>query len=790
MGRPVCPVRDAAVSDLELEEQIADIRGEDDVFEETSASTFESDLRAGLGALWLSGEFGDVQLQPSSGAPVVAHRAVLASRSAHFKTLLEAARASFDGAAVGGAIVGVDAERDALVGVLGFLYADELPADADAPALLQLREQAQAWGLAALVLRCTAALARSLTVESVCEVLRACGREEARARLDGATIAPSTDRLKRACGAYAAARFADVSTTDGFGALPPPQQVWLFAQRCAHPLHAFAAGQSFMPPADLLHALLAPPFAAAVDGRAPRGPDGGAFAGSTPLQVALSRHNWALCALVLDAGASLWPPGAAHGRSLLHAAAAAGDAQACAFLVQRGASLSAKDDDGHAPLDLAVLGEHEEAATALKERGAASVKEEGGQALVHTLAAEGKAKQLGLLLEPSAADAPNGSGYTALHLATLHNQRDAVELLIQNKADVNRMPSGGGPSPLHLAAKQAAGGILSLLLENGALLHAKMAPTGETPLHLACYAQEPECCELLIAAAASLDERDASGFVPLHLAAEHSLEPLLACRALLAAGARANVTDYVSKQTPLHRLCDRGGGERAAEALGVFLQHGATVNLQDKHGHTPLHIATFRSHADLAVALVAGGASPNVPSAEGLCALSARPPSAATLRGGKAPAARLKQRLIASIGQPPPWLPDQLAPECQLCAVPFSASNRRHHCRHCGRISCGACSAHKLPIPKFGVSKPTRVCADCFPVLEAAADGKDIAGVGAKALPAFSLPTPGSRNSYGADTPPDEAAPPATPPPAAAPWASPSPPSSAAPSPFANPFGR
>ena len=37
---------EAAVSDLELEEQIADILGEDDVFEETSASTFESDLRA------------------------------------------------------------------------------------------------------------------------------------------------------------------------------------------------------------------------------------------------------------------------------------------------------------------------------------------------------------------------------------------------------------------------------------------------------------------------------------------------------------------------------------------------------------------------------------------------------------------------------------------------------------------------------------------------------------------------------------------------------------------------
>ena len=143
------------------------------------------------------------------------------------------------------------------------------------------------------------------------------------------------------------------------------------------------------------------------------------------------------------------------------------------------ASLSAAgDDDGHAP-PTAVLRRHEFGDAA--EGAGRGVGEGGGRPgpCAHLGGgAEGEAPRL---LEPSAADAPNGSGYTALHLATLHNQRDAVELLIQNKADVNRMPAGGGPSPLHLAAKQAAGGILSLLLENGARLLAKMAPTGETP---------------------------------------------------------------------------------------------------------------------------------------------------------------------------------------------------------------------------------------------------------------------------------------------------------------------
>jgi len=194
----------------------------------------------------------------------------------------------------------------------------------------------------------------------------------------------------------------------------------------------------------------------------------------------------------------------------------------------------------------------------------------------------------------------------------------------------------------------------------------------------------------------------------------------------LQAGARVNTVDYVQKQTPLHRLCDRGGGDAGGETLACLLEHGAIVNLQDRDGHTPLHIAAFRGQTELALALVSTGASPNVPSNEGLCALSRVPPT--TIHGGKAVPARVQQQMLARIAQPPPWLPDQLAPNCQLCAAVFSASNRRHHCRHCGRIACSDCSAHKSAIPKFGVSKPTRVCMDCAPVLNGKAGAALVVG--------------------------------------------------------------
>jgi hypothetical protein len=40
----------------------------------------------------------------------------------------------------------------------------------------------------------------------------------------------------------------------------------------------------------------------------------------------------------------------------------------------------------------------------------------------------------------------------------------------------------------------------------------------------------------------------------------------------------------------------------------------------------------------------------------------------------------------------PAWVPDDQRPACVLCEKPFTAINRRHHCRMCGDIFCGDCS--------------------------------------------------------------------------------------------------
>eukprot|EP00808_Paulinella_micropora_P015503 g29320.t1 len=44
------------------------------------------------------------------------------------------------------------------------------------------------------------------------------------------------------------------------------------------------------------------------------------------------------------------------------------------------------------------------------------------------------------------------------------------------------------------------------------------------------------------------------------------------------------------------------------------------------------------------------------------------------------------------------WMPDKATSVCLGCAVPFTFTRRKHHCRICLKIFCQRCSSHRLPI--------------------------------------------------------------------------------------------
>ncbi|XP_062195651.1 1-phosphatidylinositol-3-phosphate 5-kinase FAB1B-like isoform X2 [Phragmites australis] len=64
------------------------------------------------------------------------------------------------------------------------------------------------------------------------------------------------------------------------------------------------------------------------------------------------------------------------------------------------------------------------------------------------------------------------------------------------------------------------------------------------------------------------------------------------------------------------------------------------------------------------------------------------------------------------------WMPDQSCRVCYDCDAQFTILNRRHHCRHCGRVFCARCTANSVPRSPGDAaredSERIRVCNYCF----------------------------------------------------------------------------
>jgi len=72
------------------------------------------------------------------------------------------------------------------------------------------------------------------------------------------------------------------------------------------------------------------------------------------------------------------------------------------------------------------------------------------------------------------------------------------------------------------------------------------------------------------------------------------------------------------------------------------------------------------------------------------------------------------------------WVPDGKHKNCQLCIADFNFQTRKHHCRACGALSCGACTEKKMLLSK-GAKKTERVCDGCFNRLMSAAQQRGYA---------------------------------------------------------------
>ncbi len=139
-------------------------------------------------------------------------------------------------------------------------------------------------------------------------------------------------------------------------------------------------------------------------------------------------------------------------------------------------------------------------------------------------------------------DCVDDQGRTSLMLAAKHGQVDAVRVLLESKADVNRMATFYGWTALAYAANAGHTEVVRLLLEHGADWNLK-AKRGKTPLVLAADRGHAEVVAILLEFGIEPDPApDHHGWTPLRRAAKHGHTEVV--RLLLHAGANAERTDY------------------------------------------------------------------------------------------------------------------------------------------------------------------------------------------------------------------------------------------------------
>ncbi|KAK7074366.1 hypothetical protein SK128_009451 [Halocaridina rubra] len=340
----------------------------------------------------------------------------------------------------------------------------------------------------------------------------------------------------------------------------------------------------------------------------------------------------------------------------LHYAAHRGHLKTLKLLLEAGADVTAKDEDGYTALHVAVAAEKDVVVQELvsfnkyKNENLTdfiNAKNNIQKTPLHFAAHVGHVAILEILLD-NGADmiSKDKDGYTALHVGIAAGKVEVIQELLKfgkrrkiNLEEFLNATNNIQKTPLHFAAHTGHTEILLKLLDAGSNiiaededgytpLHVAVAVgkvdavqellqfqkkrhgnlcdilnvsnnAQKTPLHFAARVGKVQIFDMLMVAGADIAAEDNDGYTPLHVAIAERNENIFRKLYEFAKRKNLNLLDYINatnkrQETPLHFASYTGN----VKIIKLLVHAGANITAIDKEGNTPLHVAISAKQID------------------------------------------------------------------------------------------------------------------------------------------------------------------------------------------------
>jgi ankyrin repeat protein len=334
---------------------------------------------------------------------------------------------------------------------------------------------------------------------------------------------------------------------------------------------------------------------------------------------------------------------ARDGATALHYAVQRDDLPVIELLLKAGANANAANRHGVTPLSLAALNGSGAAVGKLIAGGAdPKAAMAGGETALMTAARSGNVAALRALIAGGAdvSARVGNTGQTALMWAASRNNTEAVKLLLEAGADLNARTGRTAPAPKSDGAAAAANALVTNF-EGGRSMFNSAPVTGFTAYLFAVRSGSVEAVKALLDAGANVNDTVSDGSTALMLAAANAHWQL--ADLLLDRGADPNLAG--AGWTALHqavriRRPNIGFGTPGPIPTGTvdsldvikkMIARGANVNARmsrngmkdgqrnrlNRLGASPFLLAAKNTDVEVMKVLVAAGADPKTPTADG-----------------------------------------------------------------------------------------------------------------------------------------------------------------------------